>query len=154
MTIMTPAFIPERRTTAEPSAVAAALAAMTVALGDERVIVGDGDEYRDPFQPSAWHAFATAGVVQPDSAEDVQTIVTIAAQHGVPVWAQGQGRNNGYGGAARQRSNRPEILQARVLVDEAKREVDIERSLGDLVDALIDVHVRFDVRFLRIRDFH
>ncbi|WP_310634088.1 FAD-binding oxidoreductase [Paraburkholderia sp.] len=100
MSVATPAFIPERGTTAEPSAVAAALAAMTVALGAERVIVGDGGEFRDPFQPSAWHAFATAGVVQPDSAEDVQTIVKIAAQHGVPVWAQGQGRNNGYGGAA------------------------------------------------------
>ncbi|GGH33472.1 FAD-binding oxidoreductase [Microbacterium album] len=96
----TPDFIPARRTHVEASAVQEALVAIADAIGAEHVITGDGGEYRDPFQPVGWDAFATAGVVQPGSTEDVQAIVRIAAERNVPVWAQGQGRNNGYGGAA------------------------------------------------------
>ncbi|MFT4212072.1 MAG: FAD-binding oxidoreductase [Microbacterium sp.] len=99
MTI-TPDFIPARETDAEPTAVAAALAEIAAAIGDAHVVIGDGGEFRDPFQPIEWDAFATAGVAQPGSTADVQEIVRIAGAHGVPVWAQGQGRNNGYGGAA------------------------------------------------------
>jgi len=97
----TPTHIPARRTEAEPSAVASALSDIAAAIGADRVVTGDGDgEYRDPFQPPAWDAFATAGVVWPGATEHVQEIVRIAGHHAVPVWAQGQGRNNGYGGAA------------------------------------------------------
>ncbi len=39
-------------------------------------------------------------------------------------------------------------------MNEAKREIDVERSLGHLVDALVDVHVRLDVYFLGIGDSH
>ncbi|WP_395334836.1 FAD-binding oxidoreductase [Novosphingobium sp. BL-8H] len=100
MTATTPKFIPARRTEVEPARVAAALQQIAEKIGQDRVLTGDAGEFRDPFQPAEWDAFSTAGVVQPDSVEDVQAIVRIAAQHGVPIWAQGQGRNNGYGGAA------------------------------------------------------
>jgi 4-cresol dehydrogenase (hydroxylating) len=36
----------------------------------------------------------------PETTEEVQAVVRIAGEHGVALWAQGQGRNNGYGGAA------------------------------------------------------
>lgn len=100
MTATTPNLIPARRTQTDQSVVATALAEIAAAIGTDRVITGDGGEYRDPFQPPEWDAFATAGVVHPDSTEHVQAIVRIAARYGVPIWAQGQGRNNGYGGAA------------------------------------------------------
>ncbi|MBO1902700.1 FAD-binding oxidoreductase [Leucobacter weissii] len=101
MSRTTPAFIPAVRTAADSDEVRAALREIAAAIGEDRVILGDGGgEYRDPYQPEGWEAFETAGVVQPDRTEDVQAIVRIAAAHGVPVWAQGQGRNNGYGGAA------------------------------------------------------
>lgn len=97
----TPAFLPVVTANASVETVQTALREMAEAIGADRVITGDGDgEFRDPYQPVEWDAFATAGVVQPDSAEHVQEIVRIAGCHGVPIWAQGQGRNNGYGGAA------------------------------------------------------
>lgn len=96
----TPDFLPAVRSEATATAVQAALGDIARAIGADRVVSGDGGEFRDPYQPPQWDAFATAGVVQPDSVEHVQAIVRIAAAHGVPVWAQGQGRNNGYGGAA------------------------------------------------------
>lgn len=100
MSSTTPAFVPARATSTDPAEVQAALSDIAEAIGPEHVMVGDSGEYRDPFQPTEWDAFAAAGVVQPDSAEQVQEIVRIAGRHGVPIWAQGQGRNNGYGGAA------------------------------------------------------
>jgi 4-cresol dehydrogenase (hydroxylating) len=36
--------------------------------------------------------------VLPGSVEEVQAVVRIAAEHGVPLWTSSTGRNNGYGG--------------------------------------------------------
>ncbi|GGH48361.1 FAD-binding oxidoreductase [Microbacterium album] len=58
------------------------------------------DEFRDPFEPRQWNAYLPSVVVQPDSTEQVQQIVRIAGELDVPLWTNGQGRNNGYGGAA------------------------------------------------------
>lgn len=100
MTTPTPGFIPSVSASVDPSEVAAALTEIAALIGAEHVVTGDGGEFRDPFQPVEWDAFATAGVVQPANAEHVQEIVRIAGRRGVPIWGQGQGRNNGYGGAA------------------------------------------------------
>lgn len=97
----TPDFIPTDDVDVDSTVVAAALREIATAIGSNRVLSPDGAaEYRDPFQPVAWEAFAAGGVVQPESSDEVQQIVAIAARHRVPLWAQGQGRNNGYGGAA------------------------------------------------------
>lgn len=101
MIVTNPEFLPAVTTDVPPEIVRAALAEIAVAIGDNRVLSADAAaEFRDPFQPPSWDAFVAGGVVQPESADEVQTIVRIAGAHGVPLWAQGQGRNNGYGGAA------------------------------------------------------
>ena len=101
MSTGSPDFLPTVKARITADDLAAALREIAAVLGHDRVLAGDGDgEYRDPYEPSGWNAFATAAVVLPDTAEQVQEIVRIAGRHGVPIWAQGQGRNNGYGGAA------------------------------------------------------
>ncbi|GGC84612.1 hypothetical protein GCM10011512_09350 [Tersicoccus solisilvae] len=100
MSRVTPDFLPVVTAAVGTATVQAALGEIAGCIGADRVITGDGGEYRDPYQPPEWDAFATAGVVFPDSAEQVQEIVRTAARYAVPLWAQGQGRNNGYGGAA------------------------------------------------------
>ena len=40
------------------------------------------------------------GVVMPETTEQVQAVVRIANEHGVPLWTHSTGRNNGYGGPA------------------------------------------------------
>jgi 4-cresol dehydrogenase (hydroxylating) flavoprotein subunit len=95
-------FLPRERTHVADSDVAAALDDLRELLGDDAVLTTAEQlaEFRDPFQPAAWDAFSAAAVVQPSSVEQVQATVRIAARHGVPLWTQSQGRNNGYGGAA------------------------------------------------------
>jgi 4-cresol dehydrogenase (hydroxylating) flavoprotein subunit len=71
-------------------------------LGSERVISSEEElhEWRDPFQPSNWDEYTASAVVMPETVQEIQEIVRIASRHGVPLWALGQGRNNGYGGPA------------------------------------------------------
>lgn len=97
-----PAFLPDDRVQLAPGAFDGALAELRALLGDDRVLI-EGEEfseYRDPFQPADWDVFQTSAVVFPDTVTQVQEIVRIATTHAVPLWTQGQGRNNGYGGAA------------------------------------------------------
>lgn len=135
MSNVTPHFIPTRATSCPTETVQAAMRAIGEAIGSDRVIEGDGGEYRDPFQPASWDAFAAAAVVQPDTVDDVQAIIRIAAEHSVPVWAQGQGRNNGYGGAAPRMSGGITINFRRM-----NRVLKIDRELGY---ALIEPGVSF-----------
>ncbi|XXZ54386.1 FAD-binding oxidoreductase [Sorangium sp. So ce341] len=44
--------------------------------------------------------FRSSGAVLPRSVEEVQTVLAIANQHGVPLWTISLGRNLGYGGGA------------------------------------------------------
>ncbi len=84
------------------SDVSKAIDAFVDALGAENVIT-DSDallEFRDPYayrQSDEWDASAA---VMPTTTEQVQAVVRIANEHGVPLWTIGQGRNNTYGGAA------------------------------------------------------
>ncbi len=80
----------------------AALADFDRLLGADRVI-RSGDalrEFRDPFQFETWDANDPRAVISPTTVAEVQEIVRIAVRHRVPLWPHGQGRNNGYGGAA------------------------------------------------------
>ena len=69
-------------------------------VGAEHVLTAGAEflEFRDPFQPPGWDDYTPSAVVQPASVEQVQAIVRVANELGVPLWANGQGRNNGYGG--------------------------------------------------------
>ena len=87
----TPAELPE-----------AAIERFRALLGDDRVLLEEAqrDEYRDPY----WHrddrTYDSSAVLLPTSTEQVQEIVRIANEFGVPLWTHSQGRNNGYGGTS------------------------------------------------------
>lgn len=57
-------------------------------------------EFRDPFWHADWDDYEASAVVQPASVEEIQAIVRLAGEHGVPLWTTSQGRNNGYGGSS------------------------------------------------------
>jgi 4-cresol dehydrogenase (hydroxylating) flavoprotein subunit len=83
-------------------AVSGALDAFIDALGAEAVLTSPEAlaEFGDPYAHPGWLASAASAVVQPSSVEEVQAVVRIAGEHGVPLWTTSQGRNNGYGGSA------------------------------------------------------
>ncbi len=56
------------------------------------------DEFRDPYWIPGDETFAASAVVQPTTTEQVQAVMRVANDIGVPVWPHSQGRNNGYGG--------------------------------------------------------
>lgn len=95
-------FLPEVVAEVPADTFQAALAELTKVLGADAVLTQPEEkaEYRDPYQPEQWKAFWAGAVVQPTTVEQVQAVVRIAAAHRIPLWSQGQGRNNGYGGAA------------------------------------------------------
>jgi 4-cresol dehydrogenase (hydroxylating) len=79
------------------------------ALHEFRRIVGaawvfTGDQlasYADPYSIVADDgAHAASAAVAPDSTGQVQAIVRVANQYGVPLWPVSCGKNHGYGGAA------------------------------------------------------
>ena len=90
-----PSLIDER-------ALETALARFDSELGTAKVLREPGhlDEFRDPFGHRSWDDFTASAVVMPTSVEEIQTVVAIANETGVPLWTHGQGRNNGYGGPA------------------------------------------------------
>jgi 4-cresol dehydrogenase (hydroxylating) len=79
----------------------AALARWREAIGAEHVRTDDASltEFADPYSPASF-GYRSPAVLQPGSVEDVQAVVRIAAETGVPLWTTSQGRNNGYGGSA------------------------------------------------------
>jgi FAD/FMN-containing dehydrogenase len=84
------------------SDVTKAIEAFADALGADAVMTDPEAlrEFRDPYaykQSDEWDASAA---VSPTTTEQVQAVVRIANEHGVPLWTFGQGRNNTYGGPA------------------------------------------------------
>jgi 4-cresol dehydrogenase (hydroxylating) flavoprotein subunit len=78
-----------------------ALDAFRAVVGAEHVLTGDDAlEFRDPFWFRDWPQYDASAVVQPATQEEVQAIVRIANEQGVPLWTTSQGRNNGYGGSS------------------------------------------------------
>jgi 4-cresol dehydrogenase (hydroxylating) len=57
-------------------------------------------EFRDPYAYRESDEWDAAAAVMPTTTEQVQAVVRIANEHGIPLWTIGQGRNNTYGGAA------------------------------------------------------
>lgn len=75
-------------------------ARLVAALGPDAVLGEDAAaEFRDPYALDQT-AHEPGLVVQPASVEEVQAILAIANELGVPVWTNSVGRNFGYGGGA------------------------------------------------------
>ncbi|MBK6674124.1 MAG: FAD-binding oxidoreductase [Proteobacteria bacterium] len=78
-----------------------ALAEFRRIVGDQYVFTGDAlSAYRDPYSIEDDSKFSTPAAVAPDTAEQVQAVVKVANQYGVPLWTISAGKNHGYGGAA------------------------------------------------------
>lgn len=76
-------------------------AALADVVGVQNVLIGDAAaEFLDPWATRLTPSPEPSLVVQPASVEEVQAIMRVAADAGVPVWPSSQGRNYGYGGAA------------------------------------------------------
>jgi len=73
-------------------------------VGPEWVFTNDEDVhlYRDAYTPFYGEEgeIIPSGGIGPNSVEQVQEIVKIANQYGIPLWPVSTGRNLGYGGAA------------------------------------------------------
>ncbi|MEU1518333.1 FAD-binding oxidoreductase [Streptomyces sp. NPDC005811] len=122
-----------------------ALRRFTDVLGEDGVVLDEGrfhEQYRDKY----WHrdddTYDPAAVLLPRSTEEVQAVVRIANEFGVPIWTSSQGRNYGYGGSSPR-------LKATVVVSLTRmnRVLEINRELAyavvepgvrwfDLYDAL------------------
>ncbi len=102
-----------------------ALKAMTAIVGADAVFATDQDRdtYSDrfPVDPKAHRPHAA---VAPLTAEEVQAIVRVAAEHKVPLWPISRGKNFGYGTAA-------PVLAGSIVVDLSrmkKIEIDVENA--------------------------
>ncbi len=75
-------------------------------VGDEGVVLEDdlmADPdwpLRDPYWIPGDDTYTASVAVHPTSTEQVQQIVRLANETGIPVWTHSQGRNNGYGGSS------------------------------------------------------
>ncbi len=80
----------------------AALARFRDLLGDKWVLstADELEAFRDPYPVGAAEANMPSAVVSPESTEQVQGIVRIANEYGIPLSPVSTGKNNGYGGAA------------------------------------------------------
>jgi 4-cresol dehydrogenase (hydroxylating) len=58
----------------------------------------DRDELRDPYWPIDDDSYESSAALYPATTEEVQAVIRVANEFGVPVWTSSQGRNNGYGG--------------------------------------------------------
>jgi len=76
------------------------LTRLAAVVGDDGIEVerADVDAFKDPYWIPGDETYAASAVVQPTSTEQVQQIMRLAKEFGVPVWPHGQGRNYGYGG--------------------------------------------------------
>lgn len=80
----------------------AAIAAFVRELGADSVVTDPAElkGYRDPFTYLESDQYDASAMVMPESVEQVQAVMRIANEHGTPIWAWSQGRNNTYGGPA------------------------------------------------------
>jgi 4-cresol dehydrogenase (hydroxylating) len=123
-----------------------ALEAFARVVGKEWVLASqeDRDTYLDAFAPGNPEEHASSAAIAPKSAEEVQAIVKITNQYGIPLWPVSTGRNLAYGGSA-------PVLKGSVVLDlkRMKRILEINEELGyalvepgvsffDLHDALRD----------------
>ena len=89
------------REEAVPSDLDAAIPRFIAALGEDAVLIGEAaGVLLDPYPLGDPDDFAPAAAVYPESVEQVQEVVRIAAEFGVTLWPVSVGKNNAYGGAS------------------------------------------------------
>ncbi len=79
-----------------------ALAAFRTVVGDEWVLDTDQDRttYMDAYALGDGHSHVASAAVAPANVEEVQALVRLANEHGIPLWPVGRGKNLGYGHAS------------------------------------------------------
>jgi 4-cresol dehydrogenase (hydroxylating) flavoprotein subunit len=81
--------------------VESALDAIRAEIGADHVLTGESAlEFRDPYWHKDWPDYDASAVIQPGSVEEVQAVLRIANERGVPIWTNSTGRNNGLGGGS------------------------------------------------------
>ncbi len=86
----------------DPRKLDQALARFAAIVGEDYVWRGQEAQnaYKDAMAPRDPLSYAPRAAVAPASAEEVQAIVRVAGELGVPLWPISRGKNFGYGGAA------------------------------------------------------
>ncbi len=84
------------------SAFLSALDALRAIVGPRNVFADDNQllGYHDHFAMKPLAAHAPSGAVAPTGVDQIQRILAVARDHGIPVWTISTGRNLGYGGPA------------------------------------------------------
>lgn len=80
----------------------AALRDFAGVVGDDWVFATDVDRdaYLDLYTPNDTSRHVPSAAVAPHSVDEVQALVRLANEHGIPVWPVSRGKNYGYGGTA------------------------------------------------------
>jgi len=114
------------------------------AVGPENVQVGDAlGSYRDPYSFSPAGTFEPSAAVTPASVQEVQAVVAIAHEFGIPLWTVSIGRNDGYGGAA------PRVAGSVVLaLHRMNRVLEVDDDCGY---AVVEPGVRFSDLYDHLR---
>ena len=78
------------------------LARFREVVGDKWVLSSaeELESFKDPYPVGASEAYVPSAVVSPESTEQVQAVVRIANEYGIPLSPVSTGKNNGYGGAS------------------------------------------------------
>lgn len=116
-------------------------------VGDEFVLTDDAalEPYRDPYPIAGRERFAAAAAVCPETPEQVQEIVRIANETGVPLSPVSTGRNLGYGGGAPR-------LSGAVVVDTGRRMNRILEVNERLAYALVEPGVTYFDLYQHLQD--
>lgn len=118
---------PPRRSPVRPALIAQAGKRFAKIVGPEWVFTAEADlaPYHDAFAPGDRSAHAPGAAVAPASVEEVQALVRVASELGVPLWTVSTGRNLAYGGAA-------PVLAGSVILDLGRlnRVIEVNDELG------------------------
>ncbi|BAK67457.1 FAD linked oxidase-like protein [Sphingobium sp. SYK-6] len=89
------------RHTASPEQMAAARRSFAAVVGAQNLFFDaqDQESYADAFAVDD-NLHRPAGAIAPDTVEQIQAIVRIAAEHRIALWPISRGKNLGYGGSA------------------------------------------------------
>ncbi|WP_395397308.1 FAD-binding oxidoreductase [Novosphingobium sp. BL-8A] len=114
--------------TPDPARIKQALGSFKAALGAANVFFEDADvaSYQDKFAiDDSRHL--PAGAVAPGTAEEVQAVVRIARETGIPLWPISRGKNVGYGGSA-------PVLAGSVIVDLSRmKKIEYDEANGTVL---------------------
>ena len=124
----------------------AALAAFARIVGSDNVYAEEQDRrgYVDAMAPRDPASYMPLAAVAPANVEQVQAIVRVAGEHGVPLWPISRGKNFGYGGAAPPVSG---VVMLDLIRMNRILEVDVDQGY-----CLLEPGVGFDDLFHHLQD--